>query len=78
MKTLFNFLTRIKDESIWLDPDGKYVYVEGTSWFDGIYYNPTVYYFYPGLIKTNENIGKLMVLDRYTFSKYMTRINVKQ
>ena len=77
MKTLFNFLSIIKDESIWLDPDGKYVYVEGTSWFDGIYYNPTVYYFYPGLIKTNENIGKLLMLDRYTFSKYMTRINVK-
>lgn len=77
MKTLFNFLLRIKDESIWVDPDGKYVYVEGTSWFDGIYYNPTVYYFYPGLIKTNKNIGKLLMLDRYTFSKYMTRINVK-
>ena len=75
MKTLFNFLSIIKDESIWLDPDGKYVYVEGTSWFDGIYYNPTVYYFYPGLIKTNENIGKLLMLDRYTFSKYMTRMN---
>ena len=75
MKTLFNFLSRIKDESIWLDPDGKYVYVEGTSWFDGIYYNPTDYYFYPGLIKTNENIGKLLMLDRYTFSKYMTRMN---
>ena len=43
MKTLFNFLSRIKNESIWLDPDGKYVYVEGTSWFDGIYYNPTVF-----------------------------------
>ena len=50
MKTLFNFLSRIKDESIWLDPDGKYVYVEGTSWFDGIYYNPKVFYFYPNLI----------------------------
>lgn len=76
MKTLFNFL-RIKNESIWMDPEGKYVYVEGTSWFNGIYYNPTVYYFYPGLIKTNENIGKLMVLDRYTFSKYMTKVNAK-
>ena len=75
MKTLFNFLSRIKNESIWVDPEGKYVYVEGTSWFDGIYYNPAVYYFYP---KSNENIGKLLMLDRYTFCKYMTRINVKQ
>lgn len=74
MKTLFNFLSRIKDESIWLDPDGKYVYVEGTSWFDGIYYNPIVYYFYPNLSNSNNN---LIMLDRYTFSKYMTRINVK-
>lgn len=74
MKTLFNFLSRIKDESIWLDPDGKYVYVEGTSWFDGIYYNPTVYYFYPNLANSNNN---LIMLDRYTFSKYMTRMNVK-
>lgn len=78
MKTLFNFLSRIKDESIWVDPYGKYVYVEGTSWFDGIYYNPMVYYFYPNLINYNENLSNLIMLDRYTFSKYMTKINVKQ
>lgn len=74
MKTLFNFLSRIKDESIWVDPEGKYVYVEGTSWFDGIYYNPIVYYFYPNIINSNNN---LIMIDRYTFAKYMTKINVK-
>lgn len=74
MKTLFNFLSRIKNESIWIDPEGKYVYVEGTSWFDGIYYNPVVYYFYPNLANYNNN---LIMLDRYTFAKYMTKLNDK-
>lgn len=74
MKTLFNFLSRIKNESIWIDPEGKYVYVEGTSWFDGIYYNPVVYYFYPNLANYNNN---LIMVDRYTFAKYMTKLNDK-
>ena len=68
MKTLFNYLSHIKDYSMWTDPDGKYLCVKETSWFDGIYYNPMVYYFYI----TTGDMNTLLTLDRYSFAKYMT------
>ena len=74
MKTLFNFLSRIKDESIWIDPQGNQVCIKETSWFDGINFNPMVYYY----TITHNKVGlKLLIIDRYTFAKYMTKLNDK-
>ena len=74
MKILFNFLSRIKGKSIWIDPQGNQVCIKETSWFDGINFNPMVYYYY---ISPNKDRLQLLTIDRYTFAKYMTKLNDK-
>ena len=46
MKTIINYFDIKRDKSIWIDTQGNRVCIKETSWFDGINFNPMVYYYY--------------------------------
>jgi hypothetical protein len=70
MKTILNYILPIKHNSTWIDSSGKFVRVEYTTWFNDCNLYPTVTFYY----LTKDNNYNLMILDRYSFSKYMTKI----
>ena len=74
MKTIINYFNIKRDKSIWIDPQGNQVCIKETSWFDGINFNPMVYYYY---ITPNKVGLQLLTIDRYTFAKYMSKLNDK-
>jgi hypothetical protein len=70
MKTLFNYILPIERLSTWKDPDGKYIIVESSSWFNNYNLYPTISFYY---LTENTNYT-LILLDRYSFCKFMTKI----
>jgi hypothetical protein len=70
MKTLINYILPIKRYSTWKDPNDRYIRVESKNWFNGFNIYPTVTFYY---LSKNSNYD-LIILDRYTFCKYMKKI----
>lgn len=70
MKTILNYILPIKRSSTWIDPTGKFIRVKCTTWFNNYNLYPTVTFYY----LTKDSNYNLMILDRYSFSKYMTKI----
>jgi hypothetical protein len=71
MKTIIKFMSPISNNSVWRDYEGKMVCIESTSWFNNYSFYPIVSYYY---IKQG-NISQLMIVDRYTFVKYMNKLH---